>query len=109
MRKLFPSLSNQPKPGASERIFICANQWILIRIMVFPSSFSDAILLYAHLNRLMETHLMKSFLIFFFFLKCVHIILMSLHISDESDISKHVVKQVSLRCSVLAPVSLRLP
>jgi len=28
--QLFPSHSNQPKPGASERIFICANQEILI-------------------------------------------------------------------------------
>jgi len=36
--KLFPSLSNQPKPSASEHIFICANQGILFRIMAFPSN-----------------------------------------------------------------------
>jgi len=31
------SLSSQPKGGASEHIFICANLGILIRIMAFPS------------------------------------------------------------------------
>ena len=57
----FCSLSFKSKTTSSERKNFFTNKWIFMRILVFPSPFTDSILQNSHKSRGMETQLLTGF------------------------------------------------